>query len=167
MSRTAPCGEGSEFTDPFTFKAQSVFLPVGLAHPSDTGFLRHHQNPQAEQITSSYHLSLPGERPSVREKMESRTIELISTLGKPVPTPCAETQTLAQKPSVLWEILAEGYWWDTECSEPHMAVLKVRTPWKREINGGKQNTKRTHGGLFHFTNILRTFKNAVSGQLCE
>lgn len=39
------------------------FLPKGKAHPSEAGCP--HQNPPAEQITSSYHLPLPGDRPDV------------------------------------------------------------------------------------------------------
>lgn len=81
----------------FCIQSPKCFLPKGIGHPTNTGFLRHHPNPHTEQITSSYTLATPGERLSVREKMGSRTTGLTSTLGKPAPPLGAETQSLAQQ----------------------------------------------------------------------
>lgn len=145
---------------PFAFKAQSVSYPKEKL-TYHTGFLITTKL-QAEPITFSYHLTLPGERPRVRGKKDQKQLDR-SLYWANLPHPCVlRPRPLLKKPSVWWEVLAEGWWWDTECSEPHMGLCwKGGIPRRGKLMGEYKIQKEHMLRLFHFTNILRTFQNAV------
>lgn len=73
-------------------------------------------------VTCSCHLPHPGEKPSVREqKCQGQPGRWQPGVNLPLPlTSVLSLRPWLRKPSVWWEVLAEGCWWDAECGEPHM-----------------------------------------------